>query len=282
MAPLRHVVITGASSGIGRAAAVAIAHASSATHLTLVARRLDQLHATEALVHEAAQASGAQPPQVRCHTADLASTPERSALVAALIASEPAVDVLVNNAGVGSDSDVLEAHAADEAAHMIELNLAAPIDLSLRMLETLAARPGPVIVNVSSVAGLIGTPDAPVYSATKWGLTGFSEALAARARTLGVRIVCIQPGPIPTPGWPHAWLDRRPVSRRLLSANAADVGAAIERAARGSGPSSRTIPRLYAAIPLVRACAPWLLRASLRRVATARPTQAARRLPSEP
>jgi len=72
---------------------------------------------------------------------------------------------------------------------------------------------------VSSVVGLFGTPGAPAYSASKFAVTGLSEALAPTLAARGIVLSCVQPGPVPTEGWPH----ERLMSSRLGRLLAADV-----------------------------------------------------------
>ncbi|MCW2973384.1 MAG: family NAD(P)-dependent oxidoreductase, partial [Thermoleophilia bacterium] len=181
-------------------------------------------------------------------------------------AEHPRLTALVNNAGAGTAVDVLDPAAGSDTERVLNLNLLAPVLLVHELVDLLAASRG-AIVNVSSVAGLIGTPRSPVYSASKWGLTGFSEALRARCAPLGVRVTNVQPGPVPTEGWPHDRL-RTSAWRRLLTADVGDVAAAIERAACGSGTGRAgvVLPRTYAVIPFLRGVAPALLRAVVRHV----------------
>jgi NAD(P)-dependent dehydrogenase (short-subunit alcohol dehydrogenase family) len=109
-----------------------------------------------------------------------------------------------------------------------------------------------------------------VYSATKWALTGFSEASRARLGHLGVRVVCVQPGPVPTPGWPHERLRAMPVLGRLLTADVDEIARTCVRAAAGRGSVAPVRPRVYATIPLLRGVAPWLVRGLLARAALRR------------
>ncbi len=258
------VVVTGASSGIGRATAIEFARAMD-VRLVLAARRSDQLERT-------AQVAGANDAVlVDC---DLATVDGVERLVTA-VRDFGRVDVLVNNAGRASAHDFDHPDALADLDEVMALNLRAPIMLT-HALTPLLERSRGTIVNVSSVAGLVGTPGADAYSATKWGLTGFSEASRARLRRRGVRVVCVQPGPVPTPGWPHERLSRLPVLGRALTSSSREIARCCVRAARGSGGAAPVRPRTYATIPLMRAVAPWLVRAVLARVASRRRNQAER------
>lgn len=125
-----------------------------------------------------------------------------------------------------------------------------------------------VIINIASVAGLIGQPNSPVYAATKWALTGFSDSIRARYARHGVYVSNVHPGPVPTPGWPHAHLTERAITRPLWC-DVDVIGRAIVLAAmRRSAAPVR--PRLFHVVPLVRVIAPrftrWLLARSAHRM----------------
>lgn len=255
------MVLTGASSGIGRATAIAFARRGD-VRLVLVARRMDELKVTEQRARDAATGQL----QVELAPCDLSDVDALAALISELRARHDRVDVLVNNAGAGSSTAFEAPDGIEDIDRMLNLNLRAPIILMHGLAEPLRAARGSVI-NVSSVAGLIGTPDAPVYSATKWGLTGFSEAMRGRWSQHGVRVTCVQPGPVPTPGWPHAALASTPVLGRLLASTDEAIARVIVRAANGRGGVAPVRPRAYAPIPLLRALAPWLVRGVLARAA---------------
>ncbi len=257
------VLVTGASSGIGRAIAVEYARRQDA-HLVLAARRDDELRETARLAARARrqERSASTEIHVRCVACDLSTQDGVGALVAVVRDDVGRLDVLVNNAGTGGDHRFDAESTMQDADRMLAVNLRTPIALSHELLPLLRASRG-TIVNVSSVAGLIGTPDAEVYSATKWALTGFSEALRASQSRHGVRVVCVHPGPVPTPGWPHARLDSSWFGRRVLASDVAAIARACERASRGRGGPSPVRPRTYAPIPLLRGIAPWLVRGLL-------------------
>lgn len=165
-----------------------------------------------------------------------------------------------------------------EADRVLALNLRTPIALVAGLFPLLASQRG-AVVNVSSVAGLVGTPGNPVYSATKWGLTGFSEAIRARYVQHDIHVCCVQPGPVPTPGFPHARLVRRRLIGRLLASDMDAVARTIARAAHRRGGVSPVLPRTYAPIPLLRGIAPWLVRRLLRSGPARRASAASRSTP---
>ncbi|MCX4777735.1 SDR family NAD(P)-dependent oxidoreductase [Streptomyces sp. NBC_01264] len=174
----RTALITGASSGIGRAFARELAAAGWT--VTLVARGEDRLRAL-------AEELG---PGHRLLAADL-SIPEGQALVAAELRRRP-VNLLVNSAGAAhhgpfAESDPLDALAATR------LGCDALVTLAHAFLS--GARRGDALVNVSSTLGSTPTPGLAVYSAGKAFVTAFSEALWHEQRPLGVHVMALCPGP---------------------------------------------------------------------------------------
>jgi short-subunit dehydrogenase len=252
------VLVTGASSGIGRASVLELARRIPGAHLLLVARRKAALDETIELAGVDA-APGVTFEAIAC---DLADPVALDRLVDAVLERTPRLDALVNNAGVGTDRPFKSRHGLEDADQMLALNLRAPIALCHGLLPRLALSGG-TIVNVSSVAGLVGTPGSAVYSATKFGLSGFSETLRARVAPLGVRVVCVHPGPVPTPGWPQERLASRPVAGRLFAASPEAIARTVTRAVQGRGGVSPIRPRTFWIVPPLRALAPWLVRGLL-------------------
>ncbi|WP_221089646.1 SDR family NAD(P)-dependent oxidoreductase [Deinococcus aquaedulcis] len=175
------VVLTGASSGIGRATAEELADLGYA--LVLAARRTDELHALARRLDP----SGARVIAVPTDVTDDAS---RRALLAAAQAHFGRIDVLVNNAGVTvergwwwNDADPLR---------VLRVNLEAPVELTRLVLPALRAQGSGHIVNIGSVAGLAATNG--IYSASKFGLRGFSLALRRELLGSGVHVSLVAPG----------------------------------------------------------------------------------------
>ncbi len=178
-----HVVVTGASSGIG--AAIAREYAAHGASVTLVARRRNLL--------EPLAASLAVPTHVV--TADLSDLAQATAWLPAAEAALGPVDILVNNAGVQivGPSEATDLPAAEA---LLAVDLLAPMRLCLAVLPGMRARRRGCIVNVASMAALAPTPGMFYSSAAKGGLGGASEALHGELRSLGVHVLTVYPGPV--------------------------------------------------------------------------------------
>ncbi|TMJ05707.1 MAG: SDR family NAD(P)-dependent oxidoreductase, partial [Bacillati bacterium ANGP1] len=159
----RVVIVTGASSGIGEATARAFG--ARGDRVVLVARREERLRQLAASL-----------PQSLPIPADLTQADEAVRVVEAAVARYGQVDVLVNNAGMGRYNWV-DALQPDDVHAEVALNLIAPILLTRAVAPVMLRRGRGVVINVSSIAGLIGVPTTSVYNATKFGLRGLTEAL---------------------------------------------------------------------------------------------------------
>lgn len=178
----RRVLITGASTGVGAAAARAFA--AEGAKLVLAARGAERLHAlAEELGALAVAADVADPGQCRM-------------LVTKAVEARGGLDVLVNNAGCNHRGS-LETVPEDDLAQIIDTNLRAPILLTRRALPYLRAGGG-AVVNVASIAGQIPLPGEATYSASKFGLRAFTRALAEEMRGTRVKVSAVSPGPIAT------------------------------------------------------------------------------------
>jgi short-subunit dehydrogenase len=180
-------VVTGASSGIGRAFALELARRGHP--ILLVARRRDELQRVAA---EITAGGGRAEPLV----ADLASAGGVEAVARAAEALDD-VGVLVNNAGAGSYGPFLEQPVGRDAAQ-VALNIDAVVALTRRILPRMVARGRGQIINVASVLAFMPTPYFATYAATKAFVLSFSEALAHELRGTGVRVLAVSPGIVKT------------------------------------------------------------------------------------
>lgn len=184
-----HAVITGASSGFGKAFARRLAGQSA--HVVLVARRAERLHALAAELQ-------AEHPALRVTVCpcDLADEPARAALCRQLAALPAGSLLLVNNAGMGDYGEVATADPA-RVRMQVQLNVAAVADLARAVLPRLKEQGGGM-VNLASLAADLFIPDFALYAASKAFVASFSEALRLELRGSGVPVLAVCPGPVHT------------------------------------------------------------------------------------
>lgn len=184
------VLITGASSGIGRALALQLARRARA--IALVARRKDRL---DELKGELLKANPSL--RVSVHACDITKPDDREAMVTAVEAVAGPVDVLVNNAGFG-DLGVFDRTDWGKTERMIALNVTALTFLTHRLVKGMVARGRGGILNVSSGFGMTFAPGMATYVGTKHFVTGFTEGLRLDLAGTGVRVTQVCPGPVAT------------------------------------------------------------------------------------
>jgi len=185
------MLITGASGGIG--AELARVAALKGHDLALVARNRTAL---DALADEIARYPGRTAPRPLVFACDLAA-PEAPAALERLLAeagAEP--EILVNNAGYGLLGEAAESDLAAQLG-VIDLNIRALTELSLRFAKPLIANRGRLL-NVASVAAFMPGPGMAIYYASKAYVLSFSEALALELAPHGVSVTALCPGPVPT------------------------------------------------------------------------------------
>ncbi len=218
------ILITGASSGIG--AATARLFGAKGYRVVLAARRRERL---EALADEINQPGGQALPVV----VDMNRLEDIHNLTMRTLSVYGQVDILLNNAGFGRLDWLEKLEPEDDIAAMIRVNLLGVIQLTHAVLPTMIARRRGHIINVSSLAGLIGTPTYSVYAASKYGVRGFSEALRREVGIYGIRVSGIYPGAAETEFADHAAIQRVTGVKTpaLLRLSAEDVAQAVWRVA---------------------------------------------------
>jgi short-subunit dehydrogenase len=184
----RVTLITGASAGIGTE--LSRIFASNGHRVALVARRADRL---AALAGEIAAAGGAAPIVI---AVDLEQPDAGDRIAAALAAAGVEVDYVVNNAGFGLFGRAIELDRAGQLG-IIDVNIRALTDLSLRFSESLIRHRGGIL-NVSSIAGFLPGPGMAAYYASKAYVLSFTEALRQELAPCGVRVTALCPGPVPS------------------------------------------------------------------------------------
>jgi short-subunit dehydrogenase len=243
----RVMLITGSSSGIGEATARRLAREPGAL-LVLVARREERLRSLAAEIGEG---------RVSYLAVDLLDDDAPARVLAHVTEHHGRLDLLVNNAGAA-----WRATFADGGYENVRRTMAINFDAQLRLTEALlpllrASAPS-AIVNVASTAGRVARGGTGAYSASKFALAGWSDALWAEEREHGVHVGLVLPGFITTEGFPQAELNAKPLTRRLVSTPEKAAEAIVE-AGLGRRPE-RYVPKPYAIAAALRVLAPGLAR----------------------
>jgi len=190
LAKSKSALITGASSGIGKATALAFAKVG--IDVALVSRSQEKL----AAVASAVQQTGVKVTACPLDLADVEQVREQISAIAA----DFKVDILVNSAGMGYTGNLSETPLTDWQAVM-NLNLTSVFQCILGVLPTMRDRGTGTIINVASIAGVQPFPSWGAYSASKAGLIALSKTLAAEERQNGIRVTTICPGAVDTELW---------------------------------------------------------------------------------
>ncbi|HEX7291163.1 MAG TPA: SDR family NAD(P)-dependent oxidoreductase [Conexibacter sp.] len=244
-------VITGASSGIGEAAARRLA-AEPGARLVLVARREERLRAL------AEEVGGATVVAV-----DLTEEDAPARVREALEREHGGrLDLLVNNAGASWNAFFAEGGFANVRRTMA-LNFDAQLRLTEALLPLLRASAPSSIVNVASTAGRVGRAAGGAYSASKFALAGWTDSLHLEEKPHGVHVGLVMPGFVATEGFPQTMLVERSLTRWAVS-RPERVAEAIMDAGPG-GRAERYVPRAYWLAALLRIAAPGLVRRAMQR-----------------
>jgi uncharacterized protein len=238
-------LVTGASSGLGAATARRLAREPGA-RLVLVARRRDRLEAL------AAELVGAT-----VIAADLVDEDTPKLLADRVETDHGRLDLLVNSAGVGGRGTFAKSGWA-EVERTMAINFDAQVRLTEALLPLLRRSAPSGIVFVGSVAGRVSRARAGSYSASKFALAGWTEALSMEERRHGVHVALVQPGFVPTEGFPQRELLARPWTRWMVSSED-KVAEAIVDVWRRRRPEAY-VPRPYGLVPVARVLLPGLYR----------------------
>jgi len=179
----RHVVVTGASSGIGEA--IAREYLKRGARVTLIARRRDRL---DKLAKDA---------EDRTHVvqADLGDPAVAFSWIEGAEKANGPIDVLINNAGVQIVKSVLET-SWEDGERLLMLDLHTPLRLTQMILHRMVPRKTGTIVDIASMAAIGPTPGMFFYNAAKAGLAAASEGLRAEMKPYGIHVVTVYPGPV--------------------------------------------------------------------------------------
>jgi short-subunit dehydrogenase len=237
-------VVTGASSGIGAATARRLARERDA-RLVLVARREDRLRELAAEVRGDV---------VAC---DLTDEGAPRQVLDAVEQGHGRLDLLVNNAGAAWRGRFADGGWSDVRRHMA-INFDAVVRLTVALLPLLRRSAPSAIVNVGSVAGRVSRANSGAYSASKFAIVGWSDALHLEERPAGVHVGLVLPGFVVTEGFPQRELTRNPLTRRLVSKPERVAEAIVEAGLRRR--PERYVPRPYWLAVAARILAPAVVR----------------------
>lgn len=214
-------VVTGASSGFGETVARDLA--SRGARVIAVARR------EERLSHLIADLGGVPHSYIRADISDLAQV---RAMAASLAEVTDHVDVLINNAGVGTSGPLASA-TSEELERVIRTNLLGAIWCTKEVLPLIEKAPReqrtPIVVNVASMAGRVALPGSADYAASKFGLVGFTESIWYELSSKGIRAMMVNPGLADTEGFPMDAIRAKP----LLGWSVMDASRVAEALVRG-------------------------------------------------
>jgi NAD(P)-dependent dehydrogenase (short-subunit alcohol dehydrogenase family) len=231
-------IVTGASSGIGQVTAYELARRGASVFLA--ARRAEAL----ATVHQEIAAQGGSAIAV---PTDIADANQVASLASRAIDAYGQVDVLVNNAGMGVGGKFLSQMQPEQIAQVVQVNLLGAMLLTQAVLPGMLERRQGVIISVASVASVVAIDT--LYSASKFGLRGFSFGLRRQLQGTGVTACLISPGFIQTPMTAH---------RTGRMPGPEIVAEAIARSALYPK-RERVVPRYYAAAFWFEQHLPWLV-----------------------
>ena len=230
------VLITGCSTGFGRLAALEFA------------RQGDKVYASMRDTNKGRTSSRKPKPTATPSSSSSSTSPDRDSANAAVdkvIAAEGGLDVLVNNAGVGTHGPI-EEYDDDEVDGIFDTNVLGVIRVTRAALPQMRKQGSGAVINVSSLAGKVTGPFQGVYSASKHALEAISDALYYELQPFGVRVVVIEPGGFETAFGANRQLARRFTEGSPYAAREQAFAAAMERLpGRGEGP------------PPTRATSPW-------------------------
>jgi short-subunit dehydrogenase len=230
-------VVTGASSGIGAAAARELARRG--WDLALAARRLEPLEKTAA----DCRALGARAVIIQ---ADVSVRADCQRLIETAERELGAIEALVNNAGFAT-FDAIEQARPDDLESMMQTNYFGTVWCTQAMLPAMLARGRGTIVNVASIAGIMGYSRMGGYCASKFAIIGFSEALRDEVLGRGVRVALVCPGTTDTDFFVKAERGKMPAASRLILAVSPEKVARAVCDAAEDGKYRRIVPWAAAA-----------------------------------
>jgi short-subunit dehydrogenase len=219
------VIVTGASSGIGEATAREFGREGA--KVVLAARRVDRLQSLAGEI----EAMGAEALVVQ---ADLSKLEDIQKLVAQTVEKFGRIDVLVNNAGFGRLDWLENLDPVKDIQAQIDVNVMGVIQTTRQVLPVMMQQRSGSIVNMCSMAGLVGTPTYTIYAASKHAVHGFSEALRREVKPWGIDVSLVYPGGVVTEFGQHAGIKRKTkaTTPKFMLLTAEQVGQAVVKLVR--------------------------------------------------
>ncbi len=246
----RVMLVTGASSGIGEATARLLARQPDVS-LVLIARREERLRSLALELGER---------RVSHVAVDLLDEQAPARIHEHVLERHGRLDLLVNNAGAAWRARFADG-GYENVRRTMEINFDAQVRLTEALLPLLRASAPSAIVNVASTASRVARAGTGAYSASKFALAGWSDALCAEERAHGVHVGIVLPGFISTEGFPQAELTAKPWTRWLVSTPELAAQAIYE--AGPGGRAERYVPRPYWLAAALRILAPALVRSAI-------------------
>lgn len=196
-----HILISGASQGIGAAIARTFAREIPGVRLSLVARNMKNLQAVAKACAKAGSATkGRAAATAEAFECDVANAASVDLMAKEVRRRFGAVDALINNAGAFTMAPFAQTSLA-QFDDMIAVNLRSAFLVTQAFLPAMLERKSGDIFFMSSIAGLGAYPNAAAYCAAKFGVTGLAQVLRAETREHGIRVCCVHPGATWSPSW---------------------------------------------------------------------------------
>jgi short-subunit dehydrogenase len=255
-------LVTGASSGIGRALAQRLG--ARGAHVVLVARRRAELEAAA----EEVRAGGGEATVLPCDVGEQAAV---EAAAREALAALGGIDLLVSNAGAGGHRPFL-AWTPQEIERLMRVQYLGATWWIRALLPAMRAQGRGWLLLMSSIAARMPPPGEAPYAAAKAAVAALAESLSHELEPEGIHVLCVHPGTVRTPFFSAAHLARLPrVARRSMLEPQAVADAALAALARGE--RRLTVPRWMALGPLARELAPGLARRGMRRATRSAPEE---------
>jgi len=191
----KHVLITGASSGLGEQ--IAYEAAKKGASVILTARRIDRLKEVEMRCREISGVNAYS------YQMDLSNPDHVTVVVDSIIQEFDSIDVLVNNAGFGLFAEALNT-PKDVTEEMFQVNVLSLIEITRRIASKMKTTGFGHVINIASQASKIATIKSAVYASTKFAVRGYSDALRLELKPFGINVTCVNIGPMRTEFFQHA------------------------------------------------------------------------------